>query len=635
MRAGGGMLALREGAPIVLSPGASDADFVSARALQGALAERCGLRLPIEGHARTRDLGPCVELRREGDTGEAYRLRVTRERAVVTGAGEAGLRWGAETLGQLAGPRGRIPGCAIEDAPDLPHRGLMLDVSRGKVPTAATLRALVDVLARMKCNVLVLYVEHPFRFRRHPKIGEGSSPLDAETLRELDAYAAARQVELVPSLQSLGHMERILSLPEYAHLAESPARWTVSPADPGTYALLEDLYDELLPGFRSPLFIANCDEPFDLPSGRSAAREAELGPGGVYLEHLRRVRDLAAKHGRRTAVWGDVVHAHPERIPQLPRDLLLLDWWYEAEHDYDRVAVFARHGLDFWVCPGTSSWNCLFPRVENSLANIAGYAAAGRRHGAKGLLVTDWGDFGHYNLQGNSWLAVAWAAQQAWSGDAAARDFDRAFGRVLFGEERGRAARAYRELGAVHEAGFRVFNASPLQHLFFDDLGRGFFAEGARPAALRRSRRRLERARERLLAARAAFGRDGQTFEELVYAADASLLAVRKGAAGHAYLRWRRRPGSLAAGERRRLVRALARLAGEQADLRRRLRRLWLARSRPSNLAMTERRIARSVRSLRRAARALERNRPPPPPPPHPGFSAGTVLREVVSSTRR
>ena len=58
----------------------------------------------------------------------------------------------------------------------------------------------------------------------------------------------------------------------------------------------------------------------------------------------------------------------------------------------------------------------------------------------------------------------------------------------------------------------------------------------------------------------------------------------------------------------------------------RRLRHLWLRRSRPSNFEITKRRIDRSVRSLRRGARALARSRPPPPPPPHPGFSLETVL---------
>jgi hypothetical protein len=621
-----GSFALREGLPVVLGPSATDSDFASAAALREAVRECCGGRLAIEGHLRTSDLGPRIELHRERDEGEAYRLEVDPDRIKLVGSGPAGLRYAVETLAQLVGPRARVPACAIEDAPDLRMRGIMLDVSRGKVPTAETLRGLVDLCVQLKLNLLMLYVEHTFHFRRHPEIGAGASPLDAAAIRELDAYAAARHVDLIPSLQSLGHMERVLELPAYAHLAETDRRWSLSPADPGSYELLADLYAEYLPNFRSRFFNANCDEPYDLGQGRSARRAEVVGRDGVFLEHVRRVRDLAAAQGKRTMIWSDVLHTHPSCIPAIDRDLLLLDWWYEAGHDYDRVKHFADNGIEFLVCPGTSTWNCLFPRIETSLQNTARYAEAGKRHGALGLMTTDWGDLGHYNLQGYSWFGYAWAAQWAWAGKVEAREFDRAFSRQLFGDTSGETARLYRELGAIHDAGFPIFNASALQLLYFDELDRAFFVEGAVPAALRRSLRRLERVRARIEAARHRFRRERLTWEEMRLAADASLLAVRKALCGREYVGWRRRPARLGAPSRRKLARALTGLADEQTALARTLRRLWLRRSRPSNFEITRRRIDRSVRSMRRGARALASNRPPAPPPPHPGFSLETIV---------
>jgi hexosaminidase len=624
-----GAFRLHDDVPIVLAPGSDERDLESARSL-ARRAARLGRRLPVETHARTGDLGPRIELRREGESGDAYHLEVGDAAVVVTGAGGAGLRYGAETLGQLLAPR--IPACRIEDAPDLGLRGLMLDVSRGKVPRLETLERVVDACAALKLNVLMLYTEHTFHFRRHPEIGAGASPLDAETLRELDRYAALHHVDLVPTLQSLGHMARVLSLDRYRDLDESGRGWTLSPAEPGTYALLRDLYDEYLPNFRSPWFNANCDEPWDLGTGKSRKRAERIGRAGVYLEHVCRVRELAARHGKRTMIWGDVVHESPERVAEIDRDLVLLDWWYEDQLDFDRVAVFAENGIEFLVCPGTDSWNCLFPRLGVSERNVARWAAAGKRHGALGLLCTDWGDGGHYNLLGNSWFGYAWAAQQAWSGDVPADRFDRAFGRVLFGEESGRAARAYRDLGGVHDAGFRVFNASPLQLLFFDDLDRAYFVQGSRPGALRRAARRLGSARRRLEAARAAFGDDALTHEELRYAADASLLAVRKALAGLDWVAWRRGRAQLDGRGRRRLAGELDGLASAQRDLGRRLRALWLARSQPSEFGISRRRLDVSVASLRRASRALLRGEPPPPPPVPADFGPGAVVAAVRAS---
>jgi hypothetical protein len=630
VRPAAGTFALRDGLPLILAPNAQDSDFTTARALRDSLRRSCGLDLPIEGHTRTRGLGPRIELRREGDEGEAYRISVTPDRVEAVATGPAGLRYAVETLTQLVSPSGRIPACEIEDAPDFQLRGLMLDLSRGKVPTPESLKQVIDLCVRLKLNVLMLYTEHSFRFRRHPEIGADASPLDAETMRELDAYAAQRHVDLIPTLQSFGHMGQILKHPAYAELDESDLGWTLSPAEPGTYQLLLDLYDEYLPNFRSRFFNANCDEPWDLCTGKSKQRGRQLGRGGVYLDHVRRIRDLAAEHDKRTMVWGDMVHHHPELIPEVDRDLVLLDWGYEAEMDYERVEAFRKSGIDFLVCPGTSSWNCLFPRLENSTRNIARWADAGRRHGALGVICTDWGDFGHYNLQGGCWLAFAWTAQQAWSGEMDPKSFDRAFGRLFFGETRGAAARCYRALGAVHDAGFPVANGSALQFLFFDDLDRAFFLQQAKPAALRRSLQRLERCAARIRDAGDAFAQDPLTHDELIYAAEASLFAVRKALAAAPWLAWRRRPDCLDTRGRRRLARSLELLAGEQTNLGRRLARLWLARSRPSNLEITKRRLRCSQQSLRRAARALRRNAAPSPAPDH----AEIGLRSIYSELR-
>jgi hypothetical protein len=614
-----GAFPLRDGMPIVLEPGASDDDERSARRLSEAVGEICGVALPVEGHAEADDLGHRIELRRRSGGGlpaQGYRISVSAVRVEVTGGGPAGLRYAVETLVQLVGTNARVPACEVEDAPDFRQRGVMLDVSRGKVPSPDALRLVIDQCARMKLNVLMLYTEHTFRFRRHPEIGEGASPLDADTMRALDAYAAERHVELVPTLQSLGHMRHVLALPRYRHLAETDRLWTLSPVDPDTYALLTDLYAEYLPNFRSGLFNANCDEPFDLGRGRSAERSRELGPGGLFLEHVRRIRDLARAHGKRTLIWGDVVHQHPDRIAEIDRDLILLDWWYEAKGDFERVKRFAENGIEFWVCPGTSSWNALFPRVENAERNIAAYAEAGRRHGASGLLNTDWGDHGHYNLQANSWLGYAQGAQHAWSGGTDSKRLDRAFSRLVFGDTSGRAARLYRELGGIHDVGEPIFNGSLLQFIFFDDVGPARFVVAGQSRKLRSALRKLERVGERISEAANCFAGEPHAHAELTYAADASCFAARKGLAALAWLAWRHEPGRLDARGRRALARSLRGLAEEQVALGRRLKRLWRVRAGAGGFEVTAARLRGSVRSLRAAARHLERGQPPAEPPP-------------------
>ncbi|MGN0889513.1 MAG: beta-N-acetylhexosaminidase [Kiritimatiellia bacterium] len=290
-------------------------------------------------------------------------------------------------------------------------RSYMLDISRDKVPTMGTLRLIVDLLAKFGYNQFQLYTEHTFAYSRHKGVWEHASPLTPSEIRALDAYCAMNGIELVANQNSFGHLERWLTKPEYNHLAElpqggAPLPWggfkkdptTLCPTDPRSLEFLDGLYDELLPNFESKLFNIGCDETFDLlGEGRSAAQVKEKGEGRVYLEFLKQVAGLARKHGRRPMFWGDVILKHPELVPELPKDLIALDWGYEGNHPFmEQAEKFKAAGLEFYVCPGTSSWNSLAGRVENMRENMIAAEHAGRIHGAKGFMVTDWGDGGHW-----------------------------------------------------------------------------------------------------------------------------------------------------------------------------------------------------------------------------------------------
>ena len=114
-------------------------------------------------------------------------------------------------------------------------------------------------------------------------------------------------------------------------------------------------------------------------------------------------------------------------MPELPDDVLLLDWEYEAADRYPTTAVLGRSGRAFWVCPGTSSWNTLFPRLDNALGNIRRFVRDGLDAGATGMLLTDWGDYGHYSPLSLSWYPYLFGAATAWTGAATSpEEFDAA-----------------------------------------------------------------------------------------------------------------------------------------------------------------------------------------------------------------
>jgi hexosaminidase len=384
---------------------------------------------------------------------QAYALTITPGTIILYADRPAGLFYAVQTLCQMVRLHGlKLPGLNIQDWPTLPYRGLMLDISRRKVPTLGTLKQMVTELAHFKLNVLQLYTEHTFQFPRHPKIGAGCGSLSSQDILELDAVCRQHHVELMPNLQSFGHMRNTLLIPEYQRLAETDLLWTLSPAFEETYTLLDELYADMLPAFTSTTLNVDCDETYDLGKGASKSLAEEMGVGRVYLSHILRVRELAAQHGRRIQMWGDILLHHPELISDVPDDVTLLDWHYDPADEYPTVKTFAEAGRRFWVCPGVGSWNSVFPRLYGANVNIRNLIRDGVDAGAEGMLNTDWGDHGHYQPLGLSWYGYAFGAAQGWTGGTTSdEDFEAAFGPLFFGSEHDEVLAALHRLADTNE----------------------------------------------------------------------------------------------------------------------------------------------------------------------------------------
>ena len=310
--------------------------------------------------------------------------------------------------------------------------GYQLDVSRCKVPTMPTLRRIVDILASLGYNQFQLYTEHTFAYSRHETAWRGASPMTPDEVRALDAYCAAKGVELVPNQNSFGHLERWLCHPEYNGLAELPAggavykRWgnyvtksprSLCPTDPRSVEFVAGLYDELLPCFRSKYVNVGCDEVLELEDaegkGRSAAEIAAKGAPRVYLDYLLKINRRCAERGHVMMFCGDIILHNPELIPELPADAVCLNWGYEANHPFAReTAAFRRAKRRFIVCPGTSAWGSLSGRTANMMGNVDNAVTNGLANGMSGLMVADWGDGGHPNPWIVSVPAIVYAAHR-------------------------------------------------------------------------------------------------------------------------------------------------------------------------------------------------------------------------------
>ncbi|HZL13323.1 MAG TPA: family 20 glycosylhydrolase, partial [Verrucomicrobiae bacterium] len=394
-----------------------------------------------------------------------------------------GLRAATATLRQLLREYGRkLPCLKIRDWPDFPRRGVMLDISRGRVPKLETLLDLAEKLSDFKINELQLYTEHTFAYTQYKSVWQSWGALTAKEIQILDARCRELGIDLVPNQNSFGHLRYFLEDPRLKKLAEVSAPYeggdaatgnqefirrpaTLAPNHPGTIPFLRGLYDELLPDFSSEFFNVGCDEAWDLGRGQSKKLCATKGKVRVYLDFLKKIRREVSARGKTMMFWGDIILKHPKLIHELPKNVIALNWGYEANHPFAKEAAeFARAKIPFYVCPGTSTWQTLIGKHDNALANLRAAAKVGKQFGAGGYLICDWGDGGHPNPLAVSWPMFLAGAALAWD----SKSFDKknllaVLSRDVFEDSSGKIAHAGFKLGFVHqELGVKALNETPL-----------------------------------------------------------------------------------------------------------------------------------------------------------------------------
>ncbi|MBN2036888.1 MAG: family 20 glycosylhydrolase [Chitinispirillaceae bacterium] len=397
---------------------------------------------------------------------ESYMLRIDPDRITLRGGGRAGAFYGVQTLRQLIKSSGPfLPCLTIDDSPDFTHRGFYHDVTRGKVPTLATLFSLVDILASYKINQLQLYVEHAFAFSHIPELWSGKDPLTPREIRELDRYCQLNHIELVPSIATFGHLYELLRIKRFEHLNELDLRasvlphnlwdrmahYTIDVSREESFVLIKSMLDEYLPLFSSSKANICCDETFDLGKGKNRQRAANEGPGKLYTDFVTKLIGVVRSHNKTPMLWGDMVLRYPELLKEFPADTVFLNWSYDPDVTPDASAVFARSNVRQYVCPGVHGWSRFANDIRSATLNIRKMLGYGVSFKASGVLTTDWGDCGHVNFLSGSFHGMALGAALSWNDSSYPDDtaFDTAFSVSRWGKESDHAASLQRELGSL------------------------------------------------------------------------------------------------------------------------------------------------------------------------------------------
>lgn len=288
---------------------------------------------------------------------EGYWLNISRHDMLIAGADYGGVFNGIQTLLQLlpdAPPycsdcrRSEIPiPCInISDYPRFSYRGMLLDVARTFVPKERVKRY-IDLLSRHKINKLHWHLTDDegwrIELKSHPELAAvggfrgGDSPIlplygawdkkyggfyTQDDLREIVAYAAVRNVEIIPEIDLPGHsraaarvLPAILCTGPYdtapTNGYDDRNVWCV--AEEANYRLLADILAEVTALFPSPFIHIGGDE-VDTAQWAACSHCRELMRTCGYTEYaqlqrhfMERVGAILDSLGKRPAVWNEAI----------------------------------------------------------------------------------------------------------------------------------------------------------------------------------------------------------------------------------------------------------------------------------------------------------------------------------------
>ncbi|MGN0776664.1 MAG: family 20 glycosylhydrolase [Candidatus Ventricola sp.] len=285
--------------------------------------------------------------------------------------------------------------------------GAMVDCSRGAVMKPEAVRRCIDQLACLGMNLLMLYTEDTYEVPEYPTLGYLRGRYAQDDLRALDAYAAEAGVELVPCIQTLGHMRQFLQWQDNAALRDQMDILMID--DERTYAFIEAEIRAMRACMRTDRIHIGMDEAHGVGLGQYLLAHGQTDRFALLNRHLERVRAICERYGFRPIMWSDMFFRLGSRtndyydvesdIPQHvidsmpPVDLCYWDYYHEDEAFYDHMLEqHARMGGRTVFAGGVWTWSGFLPQVKKTEATMFPALRACAKHRVDTVLATMWGD---------------------------------------------------------------------------------------------------------------------------------------------------------------------------------------------------------------------------------------------------
>lgn len=329
----------------------------------------------------------------------------------------------------------------LSEKPLFETNGAMVDMSRNAVMNVSTVKHMLRAMALMGMNTYMLYTEDTYEVEGRPYFGYMRGRYTKEELRELDAYAAALGIELIPCIQVLGHLATTLRWAAHGGVKDTANVMFVG--RDATYEFIDDMMRTVKECFRSNRIHMGMDETHDLGRGSYLDVNGYRPFGEIYSEHLKKVCEMAKGYGLRPMIWSDMIIRFggsrrvydpntvitPELCSLVPEDCDLVFWDYynPGEEFYKKnIENHKALGAHTLFAGGIWTWSGHCPYYSESIINTRPALDACKKGGIDEIFATIWHNGSEATML-SSLAGLAWYADYDYSGEWSEEGIRRTF----------------------------------------------------------------------------------------------------------------------------------------------------------------------------------------------------------------
>lgn len=286
--------------------------------------------------------------------------------------------------------------------------GAMIDLSHGALLKTGTIKSILRKMSLMGLNMLMMYFEESYTVPEYPYFGYMRGRYTKEELRDIDRYASILGIEVIPAIQTIGHLSNTLRWESFGNIKDTDDCLLVGKKE--TYSFIEACIKNISECFTSDRIHIGFDETMSLGSGEYRRIHGYRNRIDTFLEHLEKVSDTCKSIGKTPLIWSDMFFRlrgsasgyalDNKEIPadvaqRIPENVELVEANYsmtDTKKLEERLKAHTDTGRKTWFAGAVHDWHGFCVNYSHTFAASDAALAVAKNLGLREVFLTTWGD---------------------------------------------------------------------------------------------------------------------------------------------------------------------------------------------------------------------------------------------------